>query len=135
MKKYLCLLIIIFLFKVFADEHGHNDHDEGEEKEKSIELTEQAMKNFGIKLKKITPKDRRAEIPIAAMVDSEDKKQIFIFHESKYEIRNVEIVKRTSTSVIVDGFSEEEDVVVSGVSYLKVVEMSLGEEGGGGHGH
>lgn len=139
MKIFLVLLITIYSFCAFSDEHGddaHGDHDEKEKKEEeAITLTEQAVKNFGIKVQKIVPKDQKAEIPITAVVDSEDKKQIFIVHEGKYEVRDVNVVKRTSSSVTVDSFSDPEDVVVSGVNYLKVVEMSHGEEGGGGHGH
>lgn len=133
--KYL-LLTCLFIFSVgsLANEEDHEAHDEKEEKE-AIELSEQAVKNFEIKVQKIVPVDRKAEIPVSAIVKSEDKSQIFILHEGKYEVRGINIVKRTASVVTVDSFADSEDVVISGVNYLKVVEMSHGEEGGGGHGH
>ena len=145
MIRVFILFISLSYFNVQADEHGHGHEHEKEEKhtsgdahegkEEAIELSPEAMKNFGIKVQKIVPKSQRAEIPLSAIVDSKDKKQIFIFHGGKYEVRDVNIIKRSPTSVTVDSFSESEDVVVSGVNFLKVVEMSHGEEGGGGHGH
>lgn len=147
MMRVLILAISLICFNVQADvdEHGHEHGQEKEqkqkddhghdEKEESIELSPEAVKNFGIKVEKIVSKAQKAEIPLSAIVDSKDKKQIFIFHAGKYEVRDVKIIKRSPTSVTVDSFGESEDVVTSGVNYLKVVEMSHGEEGGGGHGH
>lgn len=149
MMRVLILVISLICFNVQADEdehvheHSHekeqkqkDDHGHDEkEKEEAIELSPEAVKNFGIKVEKIVSKAQKAEIPLSAIVDSKDKKQIFIFHAGKYEVRDVKIIKRSPTSVTVDSFGESEDVVTSGVNYLKVVEMSHGEEGGGGHGH
>lgn len=144
MKRILFLFLSMFYFNVWAGgEHAHGQErkenqesaKKHEEEDEAIELSPEAVKNFGIKVEKIVPKSQRAEIPISAVVDSKDKKQIFIFHDGKYEIRDVNIVKRSQVSVTIDSFSEPEDVVVRGVNFLKVVEMSHGEESGGGHGH
>lgn len=134
MKQILFLYLIAYLVSASASEEKHDAH--GEEEKEAIELSEQAVKNFEIKVRKIVPVDRKAEIPVSAIVKSEDKSQIFILHEGKYEVREINIVKRTASMVTVDSFAESEDVVISGVNYLKVVEMSHGEEEGGGrHGN
>lgn len=137
MMKLLFATLMIFSFVSYASEDHHDgEHEEeGHEKNEAIELSPEATKNFGIKISKVHPSKDKAEIPISAIVNSEDKKQIFIFHEGKYEVREVDIIKKTATTVTVDNFKDSEDVVISGVNYLKVVEMSHGEEGTGGHGH
>lgn len=132
MKTFLISFLIIYSIGAYSEEDNHADHNE---KEEPIELTEQAIKNFGINVQKINPINQKADIPRSAVVRSEDKNQIFILHDGKYELREINVLKSTSLVVTVDSFTEPEDVVISGVNYLKVVEMSHGEEGGGGHGH
>lgn len=137
MINFPTVLIMSFFvaFSPFSNaEEKHDDHKEESEKE-AVTLTPEAQKNFGIKTAKITPKNNQAEIPISALITSEDKKQIFIFHDGKYEIRDVTVIRKNASTITLSNFTEAEDVVISGVNYLKVVEMSHGEEGGGGHGH
>ncbi len=133
MKIFIISIAMILCGNALAEGNEHG-HDAGEEKE-ALKLSDKATKNFGIKVQKVVPKNSKAEVPTSALVESKDKKQIFVFHEGKYEAREVRIVKRTASSVTIEPLAEAEDVVVSGVNYLKVVEMSHGEEGGGGHGH
>lgn len=129
------ILITMFLFSMAA--FGSGDHDSNNDKKtEKIILSQEAKKNFRIKTEKFKIINGQLEVPNSAIVTSQDKKQVFVLHNEKYESKDVYVVLKNMNSQVIRGVSGTEiEVVVSGVNYLKVVEMSHNEEGGGGHGH
>lgn len=125
-------IILLSLLSVCSFSLASEDH--ADEKE-AVELTQEAKKNFGITTTTVKPVNGRAQIPLSALINSQDKKQIFVFHNDKYESREVNVLKKDRERVTIDGLTESIELVVTGVNHLKIVELSHNEEGGGGHGH
>ena len=92
---------------------------------------------FGIKTMKFEQTKKEMELPLSALVTSKDKTQIFIKHEGKFEIKEVNISKRNGKTFFIDNISipVSAEIVISGVNFLKVVELSHGEDGSQGHSH
>lgn len=132
------------------DESNHADH-EGEEhsedsentssgkikKEEDIVLSEAAIKNFAIKTMKFNLNQNEIELPISALVTSKDKTQIFFKHDGKFEIVDVKIKSKNGKTFFIENisFPINAEIVFSGVNFLKVVELSHGEDGSQGHSH
>lgn len=104
--------------------------------EKEFTLTDEATRNFGIKFVKVSTVNGKTEVPLSAMVTSKDKKQIFLKHSGKFEVKDIHVVRRTDKLFITDDpIPEGAEVVVSGVNFLKVVEMSKDEDSSENHSH
>lgn len=154
MKKVIFLCCFVFFQSqpnlVFAeeehgaheqdDEDGHEEHEgdaHKENKDEDIVLSEEAIKNFGIKTIKFEQTKKEMELPLSALVTSKDKTQIFFKHEGKFEVKEVKVSKRNEKTFFVGNFSipTSAEIVISGVNFLKVVELSHGEDGSQGHSH
>jgi hypothetical protein len=150
MKKFIFWSCLLFFQSqpnlVFAEEeheaHEQNEEHEGDahkenKKEEDIVLTEEAIKNFGIKTMKFVQTKKEMELPLSALVTSKDKTQIFFKHEGKFEMKEVNVSKRNGKTFFIDNISipVSAEIVISGVNFLKVVELSHGEDGSQGHSH
>lgn len=132
------------------EEGNHTDHNDDESsgieqgesgtknhKEDGIILSKEAIKNFGIESMEFDLSQSKIELPLAALVTSKDKTQIFFKHEGKFEIVDVTVVSKNDKLFFIEKISipTSAEVVISGVNFLKIVELSHGEDGSQGHSH
>lgn len=135
------------------DEHGEAGHkDEGEEEEaeggsvgpekgileadrsKGFKLSPEALKNFEIKTIKLTG-DGPWAISVKAIVHSGEEINLYRLRGGFFKSIDFQTIKKSDPTFVVDSddMREGDEIVVSGLGFLKIAELSA--FGGIAHGH
>lgn len=105
-------------------------------KEKGIRLSPEAEKNFEIS-RTALPKSGNFEIPKTAIVTAATEVNLFRFREGFYKRVDFKIISKTSNRVVV--VSEEltagDEIVISGLGFLRIAEIAAFGGAPEGHSH
>lgn len=137
------------------DEHGegekHAGHDEeGEEnpqvgadkgiveanKEKGFKLSPEAEKNFSVKKLKVT-KSQNIEIPKGALVTSGVEINLYRLRDGFYKRIDFTTITTKVDSLIINSkeLSQNDEIALSGLGFLRISEISAFEGAPEGHSH
>lgn len=136
------LILTVFLNSSLAEEGEEGPANVGPDKgilevneRLGFKLSPEALKNFEIKSLKLKG-DGPWEIPQSAIVTSGEETNLFRLRSGYFKRIDFETIRSTtgkSSTVDSDDLREGDEVVVVGIGFLRVAEISL--SGGLDHGH
>lgn len=99
-----------------------------------FKLSPEALKNFEVKSVKLTG-DGPWTIPSTALIHSGNETNILRIRQGFFKSVDFEIVRRSGTSLVVDGddLREGDEIALTGLGFLKTAELAA--FGGVAHGH
>lgn len=139
---FKCLVFTLLLLtpQAFAEgEHQEEDHahEEGREHTKESEgfkLSPQAVKNFDLKTLKLVGHGPWT-VPANAVVHSGEETNLFRLRDGNFKSIDFKLIKKSDSNLIVGSkdMQEGDEIVVSGLGFLKIAELAA--FGGVAHGH
>lgn len=143
--KYLILVMLSFFFLNFAfseEEEGQSAKvgpDKGiiqADEHEGFKLSAEALKNFDLKFIKV---DERTvfSIPTSAIVYSGEEVNVFRVRDGFFKRIDFKTIRKTANEVTLS--SEQlkggDQIVVQGISFLRVAELSAFSSSNAGHAH
>lgn len=129
MNKIIAIAALLFALPAFADEHGH------EEKPAGIELSAEAVENYGIETARPAKQELQTLNRDALVVS---RGEYFIYEREDGRFREVEIhpEKITAAAVVFRDadFACEKEYVSRGAKYLRIIFLN-NDNPEEGHGH
>ena len=135
--KFLILTTILTASTAYSGgDHGHTGASIGPDKgileaseRKGIKISPEALKNFGIKTLKLTG-DGPWSIPKSAILQSGEEINLFRLRDGFFKRIDFQT---TNNLVDSDDMRENDEIVISGLGYLRTAELAA--FGGAEHGH
>ena len=136
----LCIIALSLL--ACGHEHNHkHDHEhsheyEHEDHETQVKLSEAAIENYGIRTRKVLS-GSPITLPRTAVVAFKD--EYFIYIKSYDEFREIEasptMINKDSVTLGAVNLHKDEEIVVSGAAYLRIIFLNHRNPSDHGHFH
>lgn len=134
MKFLIILNLIVFGF--FAS--TSDDHEHGHESEKKeFEISKEAVEFLKIETGKIKKESGRFKIPKKSLVYFQNKTGIYVKENHHFKLIEVVSFQLQGQFAFVQSeeLSDGDEVVVSGVSFVRIAHLEATGQGGQGHAH
>jgi hypothetical protein len=132
------------------DEHGHGEHEEEEaapnvgpdkgiieaSEEDGIKLSPEALKNFGIKTIKLTSQGPWS-VPISARLLAAEEVNLYRVRAGAFKRVDFNVVKKASDTMMITSsdLKAGDEIVISGIGFLRIAEISAFGGAPEGHSH
>jgi hypothetical protein len=131
----LCIIAVLLL-ACGREQELEYECDEYEEYENQIELSEAAIQNYGILTRKVSS-GAAITLPRTALVTF--KNEHFVYAKSSNEFREIEVspanVQRDFVTIRNLNLHKDEEIVINGAAYLRIIFLHHRNPSHHGHAH
>lgn len=131
MKSFIPILIFIGFFAQASGDHDHG----GEEKE--FEIKSEAAEFLKIKTQKIQKENGRFKVPKESLVYFQSDIGVYVKGNGHFKMIEVTSYQLQGQFAFIQSkeLNDGDDVVVSGVSFVRIAHLEATGQGGQGHAH